>query len=187
MSGRTPRSSRPISETPRARPLEGNVAELTTLPRLLQRNARDLGDRPAIREKDRGIWQSWTWREYLEQVRDFALGLAALGFKRGDRLSVIGDNRPRLYWAQIAAQALGGASVPVYQDSIARELAYVWNHAEVSVIVAEDQEQVDKVQALKAELPTVRHVVYDDPRGMAQYRHDWLRSFAEVQELGREF
>src|SRR5438477_610526 len=186
-SGPTPRSSRPISETPRAQPLEGNVAELTTLPRLLQRNARDLGDRPAIREKDRGIWQSWTWREYQEQVRDFALGLVALGFARGDRLSVIGDNRPRLYWAQVAAQCLGGVPVPVYQDSIAKELAYVWNHAEVSVIVAEDQEQVDKVLALRPELPLLRLVIYDDPRGMSTYRHDWLRSYQEVQEAGRTF
>jgi len=165
----------------------GDVADPATLPRLLQRNARDLGDRPAIREKDRGIWQSWTWREYEDHVRDFALGLAALGFQRGEKLSVIGDNRPRLYWAQVAAQALGGISAPVYQDSIAKELQYVWSHAEVAVIVAEDQEQVDKVVSLKDQLPAVRHVVYDDPRGMAQYRHDWLRSFADVEELGRKF
>ena len=163
------------------------MADPATLPRLLQRNARDLGDRPAIREKDRGIWQSWTWREYEDHVRDFALGLAALGFQRGEKLSVIGDNRPRLYWAQVAAQALGGISAPVYQDSIAKELQYVWSHAEVAVIVAEDQEQVDKVVSLKHQLPAVRHVVYDDPRGMAQYRHDWLRSFADVEELGRKF
>jgi len=163
------------------------VANALTIPRLLQRAARQHGARTAIREKDRGIWQSHTWIQYADNVRDFALGLAALGFKRGDRLSVIGDNRPRLYWAQVASQCLGGVSVPVYQDSIARELAYVWSHADVSVIVAEDQEQVDKVLTLKAELPTVRHVVYDDARGMAQYRHDWLRSFADVQELGREF
>src|SRR5712692_7888900 len=187
MSGRTPRSSRPISETPRARPLEGDVIELTTLPRLLQRNARDLGNRPAIREKDRGIWQSWTWREYHDHVRDFALGLAALGFRRGEGLSVIGDNRPRLYWAQVAAQALGGVSVPVYQDSIAKELAYVWNHAEVAVIVAEDQEQVDKILVLKDQLPALRLVVHDDPRGMLHYRYHWLKSFQEVQELGRQF
>jgi long-chain acyl-CoA synthetase len=165
----------------------GDVADPATLPRLLQRNARDLGDRPAIREKDRGIWQSWTWREYEGHVRDFALGLAALGFQHGEKLSVIGDNRPRLYWAQVAAQALGGISAPVYQDSIAKELQYVWSHAEVAVIVAEDQEQVDKVVSLKDQLPAVRHVIYDDPRGMAQYRHDWLRSFADVEELGRKF
>jgi long-chain acyl-CoA synthetase len=163
------------------------VADLTTLPRLLQRNARELGTRPAIREKDRGIWQTWTWREYHDQVRDLALGLAALGFRRGDRLSVIGDNRPRLYWAQVAAQALGGVPVPVYQDSIAKELAYVWNHAEVSVIVAEDQEQVDKILALRGELAALRLVVYDDPRGMAAYRYDWLKSYQDVQELGRKF
>jgi long-chain acyl-CoA synthetase len=161
------------------------VAETLTIPRLLQQSARRYPTRTAIREKDRGIWQSHTWREYHDHVRHFALGLAALGFGRGDRLSVIGDNRPRLYWAQVAAQCLGGVSVPVFQDSIAKELAYVWSHADVSVIVAEDQEQVDKILALKDQLPTVRHVIYDDPRGMAHYRFDWLRSFAEVQELGR--
>ena len=163
------------------------MADLTTLPRLLQRNARELGARPAMREKDRGIWQTWSWRQYHDQVRDLALGLASLGFRRGDRLSVIGDNRPRLYWAQVAAQSLGGISVPVYQDSIAKELAYVWNHAEVSVIVAEDQEQVDKIVALRDELPALRLVVYDDPRGMTGYRHGWLKSFEDVQEAGRKF
>jgi long-chain acyl-CoA synthetase len=167
--------------------MESDVPDATTLPRLLQRNARDLGNRPAIREKDRGIWQSWTWREYHDQVRELALGLAALGFGRGDRLSVIGDNRPRLYWAQVAAQCLGAVPVPVYQDSIAKELAYVWSHAEVSVIIAEDQEQVDKILTLRAELPALRLVVYDDPRGMTGYRHDWLKSYEAVQEVGRRF
>src|SRR5690242_14378365 len=167
--------------------MEVRMPDLTTLPRLLRRNARELGDRPAIREKDRGIWQTWSWRQYLDQVRDLALGLASLGFRRGDRLSVIGDNRPRLYWAQVAAQSLGGVSVAVYQDSIAKELAYVWNHAEVSMIVAEDQEQVDKILALRGELPALRVVIYDDPRGLTGYRHDWLRSYSEVQETGRKF
>ena len=167
--------------------MEGDVADLTTLPRLLQRNARDFADRPAIREKDRGIWQSWTWHQYHDQVRDLALGLASLGFKRGDRLSVIGDNRPRLYWAQLAAQCLGGIPVPVYQDSIAKELAFVWQHAEVSVIVAEDQEQVDKIMGLRAELPALRLVIYDDPRGLTAAQHEWLRSYEDVQAAGRAF
>src|SRR6185503_5475758 len=162
------------------------VAELT-IPRLLQRSARQHSGRTAIREKDRGIWQSYTWREYHDHVRDFALGLAALGFRRGDRLSVIGDNRPRLYWAQVAAQCLGGVPVPVYQDSIAKELAFVWNHAEISVIVAEDQEQVDKVLSLSQELPALRLVIYDDARGMGAYKHDWLKSYEHVQEAGRKF
>ena len=159
----------------------------TTLSRLLLRNARDLRNRPAIREKDRGIWQTWTWGQYHDEVRDFALGLMALGFKRGERLSVIGDNRPRLYWAQVAAQCLGGVPVPVFQDSIAKELAFVWNHAECAVIVAEDQEQVDKVLALRDQLPNLRLVAYDDPRGMLHYKHEWLRSYQSIQELGREF
>ncbi len=163
------------------------MPEPGTLPQLLRHNAERHPARTAMREKDRGIWQSWTWRQYHDHVRDFALGLAALGFGRGDRLSVIGDNRPRLYWAQLAAQALGGVAVPVYQDSIARELAYVWRHAEVRVIVAEDQEQVDKVLALRDELPDLRLVVYDDPRGLARARLEWLRAFPDVEALGRRF
>src|SRR5918996_727536 len=173
MADRAPQSARPSPE-------------LTTLPRVLLRNAREFPQRTAMREKDRGIWQAWTWRDFHDHVRDFALGLAALGFTRGERLSVIGDNRPRLYAAQIAAQCLGGVSVPVYQDSIAKELAYVWNHADVSIIVAEDQEQVDKVLALKDELPALRWVIYEDRRGMLAYRDERLRSFADVEKLGRE-
>ena len=163
------------------------MADRLTLPRYLLRNAAQYAGRPAIREKDRGIWQTFTWRQYHDHVRDIALGLAALGFNRGDKLSVIGDNRPRLYWSQVAAICLGGVSVPVYQDSIAKELAYVLNHAEVAVVVAEDQEQVDKILALKDTLPTLRLLVYEDPRGMLQYRFPWLRSLEEVEELGRRF
>src|SRR5512139_3937978 len=138
------------------------MAELDTLPRLLQRNAREFGAHAAMREKDRGIWRNYTWQQSHDQVRDIALGLAALGFDRGDKLAVIGDNRPRLYWAQLAATCLGGTSVPVYQDAIARDLAFVLDHAEVSVVVAEDQEQVDKILALERELTGLRCVVYDD-------------------------
>src|SRR5437867_616264 len=163
------------------------MSDATTLPRMLRRNAQTMADRPALREKNRGIWQTYNWARYYQEVRDVALGLAAHGFHRGDKLAVIGDNRPRLYWAQLAAQSLGGVAVPVYQDSIAAELAYVWNHAECVIIVAEDQEQVDKVLALRNELPALRLVVYDDPRGMLHYRYDWLRSFQEVQEVGRTF
>ena len=128
-------------------------AATSTLPKLLQRNAEQDPKGPGIREKTRGVWQTLTWTGYRDQMRDLALGLAALGFKRGDKLSVVGDNRPQLYIAQLAAQALGGISVPVYQDSIASELVYVLNHAETSIIVAEDQEQVDKALSLKDKLP----------------------------------
>ena len=158
-----------------------------TLPQLLRRNAESMAPRPALREKDRGIWQTYSWKDYWEQSRDFALGLAAAGFKRGDKLSVIGENRPRLYFAQLAAQSLGGIAVPVYQDAIATELAFVLDHAETSVVVAEDQEQVDKVISLKSRLPHLKLVVYDDPRGLLNYDYEFLKSFEAIQEEGRAF
>ena len=159
----------------------------TTLPRLLRRNALTMAERSAIREKKRGIWQTFTWSRYNREVRDFASGLAAHGFQRGDLLAVAGDNRPRLYWAQLAAQCLGGVAVPVYQDSIALELVYVLDHAEVSVVVAEDQEQVDKILAIKAQLPHLNLVIFDDPRGLQHYDLPFLKSFDAVQTAGRDF
>ena len=159
----------------------------TTLPRLLIRNARTMSERPALREKDRGIWQTYSWARYYQEVGDFALGLAAHGFRRGDKLAVIGDNRPRLYWAQLAAQSLGGIAVPVFQDSIATELVHVLNHAEISVVVAEDQEQVDKILSLSDRLPDLKLVIYDDPRGMRHYATPLLKSFDEIQNSGRDF
>src|SRR5271155_653899 len=158
-----------------------------TLPQLLRRNAERLPERPALREKDLGIWQPYSWRRYWEEVRDFASGLAALGFGPGDKLSVIGENRPRLYFAQLAAQSLGGIAVPVYQDAIATELAYVLDHAETSVVVAENQEQVDKILSLKDRLPHLKLLVYDDPRGLRNYHDPILKPFEEVAAGGRAF
>jgi long-chain acyl-CoA synthetase len=162
-------------------------AATSTLPKLLQRNAEQDPKGPGIREKTRGVWQTLTWTGYRDQMRDLALGLAAIGFKRGDKLSVVGDNRPQLYIAQLAAQALGGISVPVYQDSIASELVFVLNHAETSIIIAEDQEQVDKALSLKDQLPKLRWIVYDDPRGLSFYDDPMLRSYDGVLEEGRKF
>lgn len=158
-----------------------------TLPKLVARNAAANPGDAGMREKTRGVWQTYSWTGYRDNLRDFALGLASLGFKRGDKLSVIGDNRPQLYFAQVSAQALGGVSVPVYQDSIASELVYVLNHAETSVIVAEDQEQVDKALSLKDQLPRLRSIVFDDPRGMWAYDDPILCSFESVMEAGRAF
>ena len=158
-----------------------------TLPKLLQRNAEESPNAPGIREKTRGVWQTFTWSGYRDMMRDFALGLASLGFTRGDKLSVVGDNRPQLYAAQLSAQAMGGMAVPVYQDSIAAELVYVLNHAEVSIIVAEDQEQVDKVLSLKDRLPKLQKVIFDDPRGLWGYDDPLLMSFEETLEKGRAF
>jgi long-chain acyl-CoA synthetase len=162
-------------------------AKTDTLPKLLQRNAEESPHAPGIREKTRGVWQTFDWLAYRDAVRDLALGLASMGFKRGDKLSVVGDNRPQLYMAQLSAQVLGGTSVPVYQDSIASELVYVLNHAETSVIVAEDQEQVDKALSLKDKLPNLRWIVFEDKRGLWSYDDPMLKSFDSVLEAGAAF
>ena len=158
-----------------------------TLPKLLQRNAEESPGAPASARRRAACGRPSAGPTIATSVRDFALGLASMGFKRGDKLSVVGDNRPQLYIAQLSAQALGGMSVPVYQDSIASELVYVLNHAETSVIVAEDQEQVDKALSLKDKLPKLRWIVFDDPRGLWAYDDPMLRSFESVLEAGRAF
>jgi long-chain acyl-CoA synthetase len=159
-----------------------------TFPNLLLKNVDKFGDRrDAIREKEYGIWQSYTFSEYLKQVRLFALGLAALGFKRGDKTAIIGDNRPPLYWSMMAAQCLGGIPVPLFQDAIEDEMHYVLDHSETRFAVAEDQEQTDKLLNLKKRCPHLEYIIYDDPRGMRHYKQPFLNSYADIQELGRKF
>src|SRR3989442_8144029 len=155
-----------------------------TFPKLLRANAQRWPARVAIREKDLGIWQSHTWHEYFARARRIALGLAALGFKRGDKTAIIGDNRPELYWAVAATQALGGVPVPLYQDSIEKELAYIVDHAEARFAVVEDQEQVDKLLHIRAQCPRLEHIVYDDARGLRAYSDPCLISLAELEERG---
>jgi long-chain acyl-CoA synthetase len=161
------------------------VPEPDTFPRLLLHHAKVRGDRPAVREKDLGIWQTWTWREAAAEVRAFACGLAAQGFERGMHLAIIGDNRPRLYWAMAAAQALGGIAVPMYQDAPAAEFVYVLNDAEIAYAVVEDQEQVDKMLEAMPQVATLAHIYYDDPRGLRNY--EGVTSYERLQEIGREF
>src|SRR5437764_7612454 len=160
---------------------------LDTFPKMLMAHARLRPDRPAMREKDYGIWQSWSWGEVAAEVEALAGGLASLGFQRGDKLAIIGDNRPRLYWAIAAAQTLGGVPVPVYQDSIADEMAFVLDHAEVRFAIAEDQEQVDKLVLVKERCPGLETVIYCDPRGLRHYREPWLHAYDRVREAGRAF
>jgi long-chain acyl-CoA synthetase len=116
------------------------AAAENTFPKLLIRNARLFAGRPAYRQKDLGVWQAWTWSQVLDEVRAFSVGLADLGLMRDDKLAIIGTNRPRLYWAMCAAQALGAVPVPIYADSVAEEMAYILDHAEVTLAVVEDQE-----------------------------------------------
>ena len=158
---------------------------LDTFPRLLLRNAQQRGAHPAMREKDLGIWQTWTWRQVADEVRALACGLAAQGFSRGMHLAIIGDNRPRLYWSMAAAQALGGVPLPMYQDAPAAEFIFVLNDAEIAYAVVEDQEQVDKMLEATAQAPTLAHIFYDDPRGLGDY--EGVMSFERLQEIGREF
>jgi long-chain acyl-CoA synthetase len=163
------------------------AAGLDTFPKLLAANARIRGGKPASREKDYGIWQTWTWSEVADEVRALACGLAVLGFKRGDRLAIIGDNRPHLYWAMPAAQAVGGVPVPIYQDSVADEMQYVLAHAECRFAVVENQEQVDKLLEIKDRLPLLETIIYHFPRGMRHYTQDFLHFYADVQAKGRAF
>ncbi len=158
---------------------------LDTFPRLLMHHARVRPNRPAMREKEYGIWQTYTWAEVAENVRAIACGLAELGFKRGDRLAIIGDNRPRLYWSVAACQCLGGIPVMLYQDAVAQEMTYVLQDAEIKFAVVEDQEQVDKMLEIHPEVPFLEHVIYDDPRGMRHYTQTLLMGLDELQEMGR--
>jgi len=162
-------------------------AGLDTFPKLLIEHARNQATRVAIREKNLGIWQSMTWADYLAAARDLALGLAAHGIERGDKIAIIGDNRPRLYAAMAAAQSLGAVPVPIYQDSIGEEMQFILDHAEARCAVVEDQEQVDKLLAIRGRLPMLSLIVYDDPRGMRHYRAPGLDSYAQVERRGRQF
>jgi long-chain acyl-CoA synthetase len=156
-----------------------------TFPKLLLRHARERGARPAIREKDLGIWQTWTWREMRDEVEWLACGLAHAGVKRGDHLAVIGSNRPRLYWAMTAAQALGAIPVPFYEDAVAQEMTYVFQDAQIRYAVVEDQEQADKLFEILPECPALGHIWYDDARGLKHYSQPQLASYESLREAGR--
>lgn len=158
-----------------------------TFPRLLLQHAQVRPEHPAYREKDLGIWQTWNWSQVATEVRALACGLAALGFQRGMNLAIIGDNRPRLYWAMIAAQALGGVAVPLYQDAPAADMAYVLEDAEIEFAIVEDQEQVDKLLEIQPQIGRLSHIAYEDERGMRYYQRAGLCSYAALQQLGREY
>ncbi|GAA4021167.1 AMP-dependent synthetase/ligase [Actimicrobium antarcticum] len=163
----------------------------TTFPHLLLQHAQQRPDKPAFREKDLGIWQATSWSQVADEVRALACGLAAIGFKRGMNLAIIGDNRPRLYWAMSAVQCLGGVPVPLYQDAPAADMAYVLQDAEIDFAVVEDQEQVDKLFEIKDTNPQMadrlHHIIVDDERGLRHYAQPELNAYARLQEIGREY
>ena len=158
-----------------------------TLPGLLARRAARRPDDVALREKEFGIWQEITWADYLSRVRSFCLGMAELGVEKGDRIAIVGDNRPEWVIAELAAQAMGAFPLGLYQDSISEELAKMLEAAEARLIVAEDQEQVDKVLEVRDRLPGLEYIVYYDARGMYGYEAPGLMAFEEVEALGDRF
>ncbi len=156
-----------------------------SIPALLARNAARHGAKPAWREKEFGIWQSWTWAEGAAEIRAMALGLLARGLAPGDHVAIIGRNRPQLYWSMLAAQMCGAVPVPLYQDAVAEEMAYVLDHCGARFVIAGDQEQVDKVLEIQNRLPAIERIVYLDGRGMRKYDHSRMDALAALVAAGR--
>jgi len=156
-----------------------------TFPKLLVRNAAQFGNHAAIRHKDRGIWQTWSWAQVLDIVRAYAVGLQRLGLKQNDTIAIVGSNRPKMYWTVMAAQMVRAIPVPVYADAVADELSYVLSHAAVKIVAAQDQEQVDKLLSVLERLPHLQTIVYDEPRGLRDYDQSRLMTIDDVIANGR--
>ncbi|THB70062.1 MAG: long-chain fatty acid--CoA ligase [Desulfovibrio sp.] len=157
----------------------------TTLPQLLLDNAKNFASRTAVREKEWGVWQSFTWAEHARLTAEFAAGLKALGLDKGDIIILIGDNRPEWLWAELAIQGLGGLALGLYQDAPADEVEYIFDLSEAKLVVAEDQEQVDKMLTLKEKSQHLEYIVYHDPKGLSQYDEPGLMSFEQVRDKGK--
>jgi len=157
-----------------------------SVPALLHRNAKQFANAPAYREKEYGIWQSWTWAQTRDEVEALALGLLELGANEGDFIAIIGRNRPYLYWAMMAAEMVGAVPVPLYQDANAEEMAYVLDHCGARFVIAGDQEQVDKVLDVQDQLTQFERMLYVDARGLRKYDHAALDQYSAVQDMGRK-
>ncbi len=158
-----------------------------TFPQYLLQHAQQTPDKIALRLRDYGIWQAVTWRQYYEHVKFFALGLVNLGLQPDETIAIIGDNRPEWVMTELAAQSVGAKSIGIYQDSVVNEMIYIFNHADVSFIVVEDQEQVDKILEMWDQLKGIRKVIYYDPKGLRNYTEEFLMYFPVVQDLGRKY
>ena len=153
---------------------------LNTLPAILERNSIQFADKPAFREKEFGIWQSWTWKDVYEYVNNLSLGLIGLGIKEGDHICIIGRNRPHLYWSIIAAQNVGAIPTPLYQDAVAQEMIFPLSHCSATMAIVENQEQVDKLIEIKKEIPLLKNIIYLDPRGLRNYEKNNLYSLNDI-------
>jgi long-chain acyl-CoA synthetase len=164
----------------------GGIVEPDTFPKFVLQHSRQRGERPAFREKHRGIWRTWTWRELADETTALAAALSERGLQRGAHVVLIGDNRPRLYAAMCATQWLGAIAVPLYQDATAEEMLALFHSAEATHVFAENQEQVDKVLALLPKCPSIRCIIYDKDRGMRHYAQPQLVSYDDLLKQGKE-
>ena len=162
-----------------------DTKSMVSLPALLRKNAASFGSKAAFREKEFGIWQTWSWAKALDEAENFALGLIELGVEQGDFVAILGRNRPDLYIAMIAIQMVGATPVPQYQDSVAEEMEYVLAHCGAKFVIAGDQEQVDKILEIESKLPDFKQMIYLDGRGLRKYDHSKLHSFASITENGK--
>ncbi|MBI5931350.1 MAG: AMP-binding protein [Chloroflexi bacterium] len=168
-------------------PIGPLAADADTLPKYFLKTAKRLSGHAAIRKKRFGIWQEYTWHASFQHIHDFCLGLVSMGLQRGDKMSIVGDNDPEYYWAELAAQSAGGITIGVFTDATPRELEYVLNNSESVFLLAQDQEQVDHALEIRAKVPNVRRVIYWDEKSLRGYHDDWLISFSGVEALGREY
>jgi len=159
-----------------------------TLPKLLRKRAEEYGNRKiAMREKKLGIWEEYTWSEYYRKVKYFSLGLLSLGLKKGDNVAILGENKPEWFWAELAAQAVGAIVVGIFTDCLPSEVMFYLSHSDSKIVVAYDQEQIDKILEIKDSLPLLEKVIFWDPKGLWNYKDPILMSFDNVLGLGEDY
>ena len=170
--------------------MNGSGIEITkdlTIPKLFFKQCRKYGkNKVAMREKEFGIWIPFTWQDYYDNVKYLSLGMVSLGLKRGDKVAMIGDNRPEGLWAEMAAMCAGGIGVWLFQDCMMDEVKYIIDHSDSKFFVGETQEEADKGISVKDECPKLQTIIWDDPKGMRNYHQEYLISIKKVQELGKE-
>ncbi|MFH1241047.1 MAG: AMP-binding protein [Pseudomonadota bacterium] len=170
--------------------MNGSGIEITkdlTIPKLFLRQCKNYGRKKvAMREKEFGIWIPFTWQDYYENVKYLCLGMVSLGLKRGDKVAMIGDNRPEGLWAEMAALCAGGIGVWLFQDCMMEEVKYIIDHSDSKIFVGESQQEADKALSIKGDCPKLEWIVWDDPKGMRNYQQEYLISLKKVQERGKE-
>lgn len=162
--------------------------EIDTLPKSFKQNYERYGNKKvAMREKDGGIWKSYTWSDYYHRVKYLSLFLISVGLEPGDKIAILGENTPEVYWAEIATLAARGVVVGIFSDCVPNEVKYFVNHSDSSFIFAHDQEQVDKILDIKEEIPQVKKTIFWDPKGLWNYKDPLLLSMEEALEIGQEY